>query len=102
MNHHLSEIVLLDAAAATGAAQRSQLSARYCFAVAGDFDGATVGLELLGPDGATWIAVEDGSGPLAFTAAAAAIVELPAGSYRATIDGGSDPSLYATLKRVID
>lgn len=95
-----TNVTLLSAASATGAGQPIAFGGEYCFDVAGTFGGATVGLQMLGADGATWIAVNDSAGALAFTAAGAAIVAIPAGSYRATITGGTGVSLSARLRRV--
>lgn len=102
MNQLLREILLLENAAATGSGKDASFSGRYCFAAAGTFGGASVGLDLLGPDGVTWIAVSDAVGAIAFTSAKAIIVELPAGRYRASVAGGAPSGLYASLKRVID
>lgn len=102
MNANLHTITLLSGSSATGSSQVSALSGRYCFAVAGTFGGATVGLQMLGPDDATWINVEDDSGSLAITSARAVAVLLPAGRFRASITGGSGASLYANLQRMID
>lgn len=89
---------LLSASTATGAAVPIAFGGDYCFAAAGTFGGCAVGLEMLGPDGATWIAVTDSTGAIIMTAASAIIVSIPAGSYRATITGGSGVSMHATLK----
>ena len=93
-------ITLLSAASATGAAVNVQLGGKYCFDAAGTFGGTTVGLEMLGADGVTWIAVEDIAGAIAMTVAGAVIVEIPAGSYRATITGGAGVSMNARLRSV--
>lgn len=66
----------------------------YCFAANGTFGGATVTLEMLGPDGVNYITVTG----TALTAAGAVNVELPAGRYRAAVSGGVGASLHATLK----
>ncbi|BBF92843.1 hypothetical protein [Blastochloris tepida] len=102
MNDFLHHISLLSAASATSSGVPCQRSGRYCFSVAGTFGGATVGLQMLGPDGATWISVEDDSGAIAITSARARLVYLPAGTFRATITGGDGVSLHARLDRVID
>ncbi|NJL06811.1 MAG: hypothetical protein HC900_00040 [Methylacidiphilales bacterium] len=102
MNQMLHSIVLLSAASATGSGMSCQRSGRYCLSVAGTFGDATVGLQMLGPDGATWIDVEDSAGAVAITSAKARLVYLPAGAFRATITGGSGVSLHARLDRVID
>jgi hypothetical protein len=93
-------ITLLSAASATGSAVAIQLGGEYVFAAAGTFGGTTVGLQMLGPDGATWISIEDAAGAIAFTAAEATVVALPAGSYRATITGGAGVSMFASLKSI--
>lgn len=97
----MSNVTLLNAASATGAAQKIQVSGQYCLAVAGTFGGATVGLQMLGPDNSTWINVEDGAGVLGITSARATMVYIPDGEYRATITGGTGVSISATLKRVM-
>lgn len=102
MNANLHTITLLSGSSATGSSQVSALSGRYCFAVAGTFGGATVGLQMLGPDGATWINIEDDSGALAISSERAVAVLLPAGSFRASVTGGTGVSLYATLNRMVD
>jgi len=88
---------LLSNASATGLDANIQNPGRYCFAVAGTFGGATVGLDIMGPDGATWIAIEDSAGTLAFTAAKAVLVDLPAGKFRARVTGGAGVALFASL-----
>lgn len=93
-------IPLLAAASATGAATPVAFGGLFCFSVAGTFGGATVGLQLLGPDGATWLPVEDDAGAIALTTARALAVNLPRGTVRATITGGSGVSLTARLDRV--
>lgn len=90
---------LLDAASATGSGVNSQLAGLFCFAVAGTFGGTTVGLDMLGPDDVTWIPVKDASGALAITSADAVLVNLPDGTYRGKITGGSGVSITATLGR---
>ena len=91
---------LLAAASATGAAVAVDVPGDYCFAVNGTFGGATVGLDMMGPDGVNWMAVKDAIGAIGLTAAGALIVTLPIGSYRATIAGGSGVSVTANLKTV--
>lgn len=93
-------ITLLSAAAATGSAVNVQIGGDYCFAVAGTFGGTSVGIQMLGPDGATWISLSDSIGTIALTVGGARIVSLPAGSYRATITGGAGVSVSATLRSV--
>lgn len=93
-------ITLLSAASATGAAVNVQLGGEYCFDVAGTFGGTTVGLQMLGPDGTTWISIRDADGAIALTEARAVFVLLPAGQYRATITGGTGVSMNARLRSV--
>lgn len=93
-------ITLLSEASETGSAASVGFGGDYVFAVAGTFGAGTVGLEMLGPDGATWIAIRDLDGAVALTAAGATYVSIPAGSYRATITGATGASLYATLRSI--
>jgi len=95
----MTTFTLLSAGAATGAAVPMHLAGDYIFSVAGTFGGATVGIDMLGPDGSTWIALNDASGAIAITAAGAIGVSLPIGSYRASITGGAGVSVYAVLAR---
>lgn len=91
---------LLSAASATGASFSLSVSGRYCFSAAGTFDGGTVSLQMLGPDGSTWFDVGDEA---TMTSVGAGIAELPSGDYRAGITGGSGSvSVYATLKSVAE
>lgn len=91
---------LLSAASATGAGIVIAYGGDYCFDAAGTFGGCTVGLQMLGADGATWIAVKGSSGAISFSAADALIVSIPNGTYRATITGGTGVSVSARLRSV--
>lgn len=83
---------LLTDATATGDAKSWQ-GGKGAFLVAGDPDGGTVSLQILGPDGSTWL---DVSADTTLDAAGAAGFWLPQGQIRAEVDGGSSPSgLYA-------
>lgn len=93
-------ITLLSAASATGSAVNVQLGGSYVFDAAGTFGGTTVGLQMLGPDGSTWIDIEDEGGAIALTSAGAVYLSIPAGSYRVTITGGSGVSMSARLRSV--
>jgi hypothetical protein len=93
-------ITLLSAASATGSAVSLQLGGEYCFDAAGTFGGCTVGLQMLGADGTTWLSIRDADGAIGLTEARAVFVTLPAGSYRATITGGSGVSMNARLRNV--
>lgn len=92
-------IPLLTNEGATGQMASNDFGGRFVLAVNGTFDGATVGLQMLGPDGTNYIDVEDDNGVIAITAAKAMLVYLPAGGYRAKITGGTGVALYATLRR---
>jgi hypothetical protein len=83
---------LLANAAATGATVSPIASGAYVFSAAGTFGGATVKLQALGPDGATW------SDVASLAAAGSTGVVLGEGaSVRAAVAGGSPAGLYATL-----
>lgn len=98
--HQQVTVALLSAASATSGSIRVDFDGEWLFDVAGTFGGATVGLQLLGPDGSTWIDVRDSAGALAFTAAGAVVVSLPVGQYRATVTGGTGVSVSARLRSV--
>lgn len=81
---------LLDDASATGSDVQWG-GGRGSFMAEGTFDGATVTLQVITPNG-TWIPV---SSATALTAAGAAEFELPAGRIRAAVSGGTPTALYA-------
>ncbi len=96
MSRFTTNVKLLSNAAATGAASLIDMGGRFLFAAVGTFDGATVTLQIKGPDDATFVAVPSG----ALTAAGSALVYLPDNSeVKAVISGGSEPAgLYASLR----
>lgn len=65
------------------------------FEISGTFNAATVTLQKLGPDEATWETV--GSSTTVTAAAFVQGLNLPAGCYRLSLSGSAGP-LYATLK----
>lgn len=65
------------------------------FAVAGTFSGATVTLNILGPDGSTMLAAAAG-----LTAAGSTLIELPPCVVQAGVASGTPSGLYATFSRV--
>lgn len=67
------------------------------FVCNGTFSGATVTLNILGPDNATMQAVGSST---TVTAAAVAVIELPPCTVQATVASGAPSALYATLTRV--
>jgi hypothetical protein len=67
------------------------------FTAAGTFGGTIVALEVLGPDGATWLnAGSDGT----LTAAGMCAFDLPQGQIRASITGGTPAGIYALAAKV--
>ena len=86
-------IVLLDNAAATGSA-KTWSGGRGQFKALGSFGGATVTLQILGPDGATWLSLGSDA---ALTAAGVANFDAPSGQLRAAVNGGSPSGLYASV-----
>lgn len=66
------------------------------WAVAGTFGSATVVLQILAPDNATWLPVTGSS----VTAAGYATFNLPPCTVRAVTSGGTASSISATLTRV--
>ncbi len=84
-------VELLSNASSTGAG-RTWNGGQGAFLVAGSLGGATVKLQILGPDGATWL---DVGADAALDAAGAAGFALPPGQIRAAVSGGSPTGLYA-------
>lgn len=68
------------------------------FSVAGTFGGATVKLQVLGPDGSTLI---DAGSATTLTAAGMGVVYLPPCQVQATIVGGSPSGIFASIARVV-
>lgn len=87
--------LLLDNAAVTGD-PRGFGGGRYCFAVDGTFGGATVTLQMLSPDGSSYIAVPN----TALTTEGMVTVDLPSNSYRALVASGTPSALFAFLRPI--
>lgn len=94
----MSQIDLLTDATATGASAFVAFAGRYLAVVQGTLDGATVTLEMLGPDGTNYVTLPDFSK----TAAGSGVVYLPAGAMvRGAVAGGTAPTgLYLSLYRM--
>jgi hypothetical protein len=88
---------LLSNEAATGQPQR-WVGGTGVFAVCGTFGGATVKLQFLGPDGATWVDVGTDTN---LTAAGGAMFILPAVQIRAAVSGGAPSGLAASAEQVV-
>lgn len=90
----VTHVTLLNNVAATGE-QKQFAGGKAQVCVIGTFGGASLQLQMMGPNGSTWVAV--GS---AITAAGVATHDLPNGNYRMTVTGGTPSGLYAALARV--
>ena len=88
---------LLDEGSVTGSAGR-WAGGSGVFTVTGTFGGATVKLQQLGPDGATWLDVSGGHVDL--TAPGQGGFVLPEGQVRAAVSGGTPSSLTAVATQV--
>lgn len=88
---------LLDNGSATGAAGK-WAGGPGVFTVTGVFGGATVKLQQLGPDGATWLDVSGGNADL--TAPGQGGFVLPEGQVRAAVTGGTPSGLIAVANQV--
>lgn len=87
-------IILMKNVSTTGAgAQATWVGGRSALVVMGTFP-TTATLQLLGPDGSTWITMATPS-----TAGSTAL-DLPAGTYRMNLTGGSPAGFYASLATV--
>jgi hypothetical protein len=70
----------------------------YAFQVMGTFNGATIKLQIQGPDGST---MQDIDSSLSFTAAGIQGVDLPTGAkVQAVVSGGPPSAMYANLSLV--
>ena len=87
---------LLSNASATGSPVAVQ-GGYYSFAAVGTWGGSTLSLQLLGPDGTTYI---DLGGSADLTANGAAYVSLPSGTVKAVLTGGAPSGIYATLSKI--
>lgn len=93
-----SGATLLSNATATGTAVAVN-AGRYAFMCDGTFSGATVTLQILGPDGSSYLSAGSDA---ALTAEGAVLVELPNCSVRALVASGPPSGMYATLTRIGD
>ncbi len=80
---------LLSNASATGSAVPWP-GGKGAVMLAGTVGGATITLQILGPDGTTWL-----TGATALTAVGVGVIELPCGQIRALVAGGAPSGLYA-------
>lgn len=87
-------LLLLSNATATGSAFE-WYGGKGTFCVVGTFGGATVKLQMLGPDASTWVDVGSST---TLTAAGVGNFECAAGSIKAVITGGPPSGIYATAK----
>ncbi len=94
-----TKVTLLDNASATGSAA-SWTGGRGFFSGVGTFGGGTITLQILGPDGTTYVPVTSPEGTaIALTAAGGIWFVAPAGSLRAAVSGGTPSALYANAVR---
>lgn len=70
------------------------------FVTMGTFGGATVSLQILGPDGATWIAL--GASTTVTSAGVVTPVYVPAGPVRAVVSAANPTGLYCSLAAVLN
>lgn len=84
--------------AGSGDATPVAFGGRYLMVATGTFDGATATVDLLGPDGSTYVTVASAS----VTAAGSAIVYLPSdATVKGTVTGGTAPAgIYLSIYRM--
>jgi hypothetical protein len=68
-------------------------------AVVATFNGATIKLQMLGPDGSTLLDVS--ASQTNFTANGAGVVDLPPCTIQMTVTGGPPSGVFASIARVI-
>lgn len=92
------KIDLLSDASATGAAANVAFGGRYLMALVGTLDGATITIEMLGPDDATYVTVPSSS----VTDAGSAVIYLPPdATVKGVVTGGTSPDgLYLSIYRI--
>ena len=88
--------VLLSNAGATGNAV-SWAGGKAHFVLVAVAGGGTTALQLLGPDGTTWVGVTGASSATSVSVP----LDLPAGQYRAFVSGGTPSGIYASLLGVL-
>lgn len=92
-----AKIDLISNADATGAAETCALGGRYLMVLAGTLGGATVTVEMLGPDGVTYLTVDGAT----LSAVGTKTIFLPWGStVRGVVTGGTPSGLYLSLYRM--
>jgi hypothetical protein len=69
------------------------------FSVIATFNGATIKLQMVGPDGSTLLDVSTSQTNL--TANGAGVVDLPPCQVQATVVGGPPAGVFASLARVV-
>jgi hypothetical protein len=70
----------------------------YMFAAVGTFNGATINLQFLAPDGTTLLTAGTAT---TLTAAGGGIAYLAPGQVQATVTGGPPSGIYASIARVV-
>jgi hypothetical protein len=88
---------LLANASATGDAQQVSFGGRYLMVASGTFSGATAKVQILGPDGSTYIDVADAS----LTAAGSKVIYLPNNcTVKGALASGTPSAMYLSLYRM--
>jgi hypothetical protein len=92
-----AKVDLLANVAASGAAMNVSFGGRYLMVATGTFSGATVKVQMLGPDGATYVDVPTAS----LTAAGSVLIYLPWGcTVKGVISSGPPSGIYLSLYRM--
>lgn len=91
-----SAVVLATAATATTSPKNFDSGGRAALVLSASAYGTTVKLQILGPDGTTYIALN----ATTYSADGVYPLDCPAGQYRIFISGGTTTALNATLVRI--
>lgn len=92
-----AQIDLLADASATGSPTRCALGGRYLMSSVGTHGGGSVSVEILSPDGTTYVGVENAS----LSNNGTKVIYLPWNStIRGAVAGGSPSGLYLSLYRM--
>jgi hypothetical protein len=72
---------------------------KYWFAAVGTFNGGTVALQKLGPDGQTFVNA-GATASVAFTTNGNGVVDLPPGQYQVTVTGSTTAAVWWEVIRI--
>ena len=91
----MADLLLSNSSATGNGAWKARQAGLYTISVDGTFGGTTVTIEKKSPDGSSGIAIAS----VSFTAEGMINVEVPSGSYRAVMTGGTPSAMYVAMEK---